>query len=52
MDTWACSLVLRGVQSDVRQLLLMRLAGAVLSCGGDLLVASFVRVLFCFSFLF
>jgi hypothetical protein len=43
-------LVLCSVQGGVRRLLLLRLAGAVLSCGGCLVVASYVRVLFCFFF--
>jgi hypothetical protein len=41
-------LVLYGVQGGVQRLLLLRFAGAVLLCGGGLVVASFMRVLFCF----
>jgi hypothetical protein len=44
-------LVLCDVQGGVRRLLLLRFASAMFSCGGGLIVASFMRVLFSFLLL-
>jgi hypothetical protein len=43
------SLVRCGVQGGIQRLLLLRFAGAVLSCGGGLAIASYVRVFFSIS---